>query len=65
MLVIDCPELNQCLRDNASVKAEQSRRVLPDGTENEGPDFQGEMPFYKKAGYFLLRLLTGLFRYLL
>lgn len=65
MLVIDCPELNQCLRENASVKAEQSRHVLPDGTENEGPDFQGEMPFYKKAGYFLLRLLTGLFRYLL
>ncbi len=65
MLVIDCPELNRSLRETASARAAQSRRVLPDGTETEGPDFEASMPLSKKAGYAILRIFTGLFRYLL
>ena len=64
MLVIDCPELNHSLRETASARAAQSRRVLPDGTETEGPDFEASMPLSKKAGYAILRIFTGLFRYL-
>lgn len=65
MLVIDSPELNQSLREDAAIRAAQSRHTLPDGTENEGPSFQGQMPLYKKVGYFALRLFIGLFRHLL
>ncbi len=65
MLVIDSPALNQSLREDAAVRAAQSRHTLPDGRESKGPSFRGEMPLYKKVGYFVLRLFIGLFRHLL
>ncbi len=49
MLVIDCPELYQCLRENASVKAEQSRHVLPMEQMNEGRIFKERMRFIRRV----------------
>lgn len=66
MLMIDCPELNDMLREDATAKMDMSRHVMPDGTESLGVDFtEKEMPLIRRISSELLKIFSGLFRHLL
>ncbi len=66
MLFIDCEELNQSLRRQASQLKEHSRHISPDGMISDGEAYvpleQGPM---KKLFYEVLRVLVIPFRHLL
>lgn len=64
--MIDCPELNDMLREDATAKMDMSRHVMPDGTESLGVDFtEKEMPLIRRISSELLKIFSGLFRHLL
>ena len=65
MLVIDSPGAESMPTGKRICQGRAKQTCAARWNRERRAGFQGEMPFYKKAGYFLLRLLTGLFRYLL
>lgn len=66
MLVIESPALNEYLRERTKEQMEQSKHVLPDGTETYGKNYSEiEMSFGKKCFYAVLRVIVYPFRYLL
>ncbi len=65
MLAVDSEAFNADLRTLAVNHEEQSRKVYPDGTAEEGPDeLPWEWPWYKAAGYTIMRVLIIPFRYM-
>lgn len=66
MLVIDSPELNRELREQAGELMDQSRHVRPDGTVVRGEDYPDrELSAGKRFFYQILRILIMPFRHLL
>lgn len=66
MLMIDSPELNRMLREKALREMDMSRHVMPDGTQEEGVNFQTvEMPFIRRISTGVLRILLIPLRHLL
>lgn len=66
MLVIDCPALNQQLRSDFDSMVEQSRTVLPDGSETLGLRCESmELPLWKRYLYGVLRVVLQPVRHLL
>lgn len=66
MLVIDSPELNHMLRENAALEMDMSRHVLPDGTQKYGADFQiVDVPLIRRISSGVLRIALVPFRHLL
>ena len=66
MLVIDSPELNASLREQAEGLQEKSRHVSPDGTEENGAEYQPvAQSLGKKIFYRVLRVLIIPIRHLL
>ena len=66
MLVIDSPELNRELREQAGELMDQSRHVRPDGTAVRGEDYPDrELSAGKRFFYQILRILIMPFRHLL
>lgn len=66
MLVIDSPELNRELREQAGELMDQSRHVRPDGTVVQGEDYPDrELSAGKRFFYQILRILIMPFRHLL
>lgn len=66
MLVIDCPALNEQLRQGVAQMAQESLYIAPDGTQTPGPRYEkAQMPFWDTVGIFLLRATEHLFRHLL
>ena len=66
MLLIDCPELNQQLRNQASKTMERSNHVLPDGTQTPGEQYHPpKVGWMRLAIYQVLRILILPIRHLL
>ena len=66
MLVVDCPELNQELRRQVEADMDKSLKILPDGQEIPGPDWNpAELGLGKKIIYGILRVLVWPLRQLL
>ncbi len=66
MLVIDSPELNHMLRENAALEMDMSRHVMPDGTQKYGADFQiVDVPLIRRISSGVLRIALVPFRHLL
>lgn len=66
MLVIDCEELNASMRSHAEELKEHSRHVFPNGTVEEGKEYQPmAQKIPKKIFYGILRVLVIPFRHLL
>lgn len=66
MLVIDSKELNEKLRTSINSDIEKSRQVSPDGSTEQGTEYQEvSLPFYKKVLYGILRIIIIPFRCLL
>ena len=66
MLVIDSPELNRELREQAGELMDQSRHVRPDGTAVRGEDYPDrEHSEIARFFYQILRILIMPFRHLL
>ncbi len=65
MLVVDSEAFNEELRTKALEHQEQSRKVYPDGTEEDGPEiWVWDWPWYKSVEYTFLRVLIIPFRYM-
>lgn len=66
MLAVDSPELNEQLRQEFEVQAQESLQVMPDGTQTAGENYApAPMGLFKKLLYALLRLITLPIRQLL
>lgn len=66
MLLIDCPELNESIREQAQGLVGKSRMVSPDGAAVEGENYQSvKQNIFKKLLYGVLRVLIIPFRHLL
>ncbi len=63
MLVVDSESFNEELRAQAEEHQDQSRKVRPDGTTEEGvEEWAWEWPWYKAVGYAIMRVLIIPFR---
>lgn len=66
MLLIDCPELNASLREQAAELVDCSMTMLPDGTQIPGSEYKPvELSGSQKVYYACMRLFTMVFRHLL
>ncbi len=66
MLIIDCPELNEQLRNEADAQIEASKHVSPDGSEYLGPNCSTkDLGVFKSVLYTVLRILIRPIRHIL
>ena len=66
MLLVDCPELNAALREEADTMLRQGKTLAPDGSVTQGADYAPpEASVLKTAVQGLVRIVIRPFRYLL